>query len=96
MVKYLKVLQQIEQEIYNRAQNISQNAVKEYVKAFGSTPLCKQLLNGLIASLETICTSDYMRSQGRIDMAKETLKQANILSARLNKWERDRKKYEKL
>lgn len=95
-VKYLKVLQQIEQEIYNRAQNISQNAVKEYVKAFGSTPLCKQLLNGLIASLETICTSDYMRSQGRIDMAKETLKQANILSAQLNKWERDRKKYEKL
>lgn len=90
-VKYLKILHQIEQEIYNRAQNLSFKAAKDYIKEFGSTPICKQLVDGLIASLEAISTSDYLRSQGRISTAKETLKKAKVLSGRLEKWEKERK-----
>ena len=90
-VKYLNELQLIERKIYNQAENLSSRAKERYIEAFGEEPICKQLVNGLIASLKTISTSDDFRTQSRINTAKETLFLANNISAILVEWEKTRK-----
>lgn len=89
-VKYLWVLYDAEQRIYNAAKNLSNTCSRYYLNDFGTTPICKQLVAGLIASLETIIASGNSRSQSRIRTAKETLQQAKRLSHRISEWERMR------
>ena len=91
-VKYLEVLQQIEEKIYNSAKNRSLRSAEDYIKAFGVTPVCKQLVNGLIASLDTIITFGDSRLQNRINTAKKTLKQSKRLLVQLTEWETNRRK----
>lgn len=93
-VKYLEILKQKEHRIYNNADNNSLRAKKAYIEAFGVTPICSQLVDGLIASLETISTSVEFALYSRISAARETLKKANKLSDDLRKWEKEREKYE--
>lgn len=91
-VKYLTYLKRQEIIIYNRAKNISRSAGEDYIDAFGATPVCCQLLNGLIASLRVISTSANFYSQIRIDRAKVALKQANSLSDELLEWKMERER----
>lgn len=86
-LKYLSTLQRAEQKIYNRARNRSAESAEMYVETFGHHSLCKQLINGLIASLETICVSGDPRLQIRIKIAKETLKKAKEQASELMEWE---------
>lgn len=90
-VQYLTVLYMEEKILYNTARNYSSQAAEKYVEAFGTTPVCKQLLDGLMASLETICTSGDPRIQSRINTANETLKKTRKLSDELENWEKIRK-----
>lgn len=92
-VEYLNTLRERERRIYNKADNNSLRAKKEYIEAFGVTPICRQLVDGLIASLEAISTSIDYSSYSRISTAKETLKKAKILSDNLAAWEKEREKY---
>ncbi len=90
-IKYLVTLQQKEYRIYNKADNNSSRAKKNYIEAFGMKSICRQLVDGLIASLETISTSVDYTSYNRIIAARETLVKANKLSNDLRKWENERK-----
>lgn len=89
-VKYLVYLKQRERIIYNHAKNISRRSEENYINAFGTTPICYHLLNGLIASLRAISVSNYMHSQIRIDRAKMTLKETERLYNELLKWRLER------
>lgn len=91
-VEYLIVLQKIEKKIFNSAKNNSIHSAESYIEAFGSTPVCKQLGNGLIASLETISVSRDSRLQSRVEMAKKTLKKAKEIFDELTRWEHARQK----
>ncbi len=90
-VKYLGALMKKERKIYNSAKNISKKTEEEYIKTFGETPVCMQLLKGLEASLETISVSNYLGNQSRIIKAKSTLKRVKRLSEELKEWESERK-----
>lgn len=89
-VKYLETLYDAEQRIYNTAKNISSACARYYLNDFGKTPICKQLLTGLISSLDTIIASGDSRSQGRIIIAKRTLQQAQKLAQGIQEWEENR------
>ncbi len=91
-VKYLEKLMRIEKKIYTSAKNKSTRCVEDYIREFGTVPVCRQLLNGLMASLETIVTSGDMHPQSRIEIAKKTLEQSKQLSNELIKWEQNREK----
>lgn len=90
-IKYLEVLYEKECQIYNMAGNISH--CTEYVEVFGAVPVCRQLLNGLIASLETIKASRDSRTQIRAMVAEKTLQRANKLRDKLQEWENKRCKF---
>ena len=89
-LEYLRQLYSQEIKIFNTADNISTLARNLYLNCFGTTSICKQLLNGLIASLEAIVASGDPRSQNRIKTAKETLRQANAMFRQLEEWENNR------
>lgn len=91
-VLYLDTLYKIEKKMYNSAKNISLKSEECYIETFGVTPICKQLVDGLISSLETISTSSDLRSQSRIEMAKATLKKAKVLFNELIEWKKAREK----
>lgn len=87
---YLSTLQKAEEKIYNRAKNKSVDSAEAYFETFSSHSICKQLINGLISSLETICSSGDPRLQVRIKIAKGTLKKAREQAHKLLEWERTR------
>ena len=89
-VEYLEALFKAEKKIYNMARNLSAKCGRYYLDSFGTSPICRQLVNGLIASLTAIRTSSDSRSQSRALIAKKTLRRANELSNILREWERDR------
>ena len=91
-VKYLEILMQYEKKIYASAKNRSTRCAEDYLGAFGTKPICKQLLNGLIASLEAIVSSRDLQPQSRIDVAKKTLEKSKQLLNELEKWEQNREK----
>lgn len=91
-VKYLEKLIQIEKKMYTSAKNRSTRCAEDYLGAFGIKPVCRQLLSGLMASLETIVTSGDLQPQSRIEIAKKTLEQSKKLSDELTKWEQSREK----
>lgn len=91
-VKYLEKLMQIEKKMYTSAKNRSTRCAEDYLGAFGIKPVCRQLLSGLMASLETIVTSGDLQPQSRIEIAKKTLEQSKKLSDELTKWEQSREK----
>lgn len=91
-VKYLGTLMKKERKIYNSAKNISKKTEEEYIKTFGVTPVCMQLLKGLKSSLEAISGSRYLGSPNRITTAKVTLKRVIILYEELKRWENVRKR----
>lgn len=91
-VMYLGFLEEKEKKIFNNAQNISIMAKERYFKAFGTTSICKHLVDGLVTSLEAISTSDDAVSSSRIFKAKATLRRAQTLSNTLVEWEKERKK----
>lgn len=89
-VDYLATLCDVEARIYNLTGNLSAISRRYYLESFGVTPVCKQLAEGLIASLKTIISSGDSHSQSRVMTAAETLKQANGLYEKLQKWEQER------
>lgn len=91
-VKYLEILIQIEKKIYSSCKNRSLRCAEDYISSFGAEPVCRQLLNGLIASLEAIVTSGETQPQGRIETAKRTLEHSRQLSSELAKWRQGREK----
>lgn len=76
-LQYLIKLNKIEQEFLNRAHNLFPYSAYSYIKSFGFEPVCKQLLMGLIASLETICNSNDSTLDSRVQLAKSTLDKAH-------------------
>lgn len=93
-IKYLNGLWETEKKIFYSAKNKSRKSEEYYIKTFGVTPICKQLINGLIASLEAIGRSNDSRSQMRRMKAKDTLKKTDRLFNELTEWEKSRKKLE--
>lgn len=91
-VEYLKTLMQIEKKIYTCAKNRSTRCAEDYISAFGAMPVCRQLLNGLIASLETIVISGDTQPQSRVEMAKKTLDNSRQLLFQLTEWEQNKKR----
>lgn len=89
-IKYLESLYDTEQRIYNAARNLSSICAKYYLNDFGSVPICRQLVAGLIASLDAIIASGDSRSQSRIITAKKTLQQARKLAQSMQEWEKRR------
>jgi hypothetical protein len=87
-VTYLKHLFQTEKQIFNSAANIGGRHKAYYLDSFGVTPVCKQLLNGLISSLNAVKETGYSRSQSRIRAAQESLKEAKKLREAIDKWSR--------
>lgn len=90
-VEYLKALIQIEKKIFTNAKNRSTRCAEDYISAFGTTPICRQLLNGLIASLETIVTAGDT-PQSRVEMAKKTLDNSKQILNQLTEWEQSKKR----
>ncbi len=90
-IKYVQQLYSQEKKIFNTAANISVLARNLYLNCFGTSSICRQLLSGLIASLDTIVKSNDFRSKNRINMAKETLRQAKALFRQVKDWEDKRK-----
>ena len=72
-VKYLEKLMHLEKKIYTSAKNRSTRCAEDYIREFGTTPICKQLLNGLMVSLEAIVASVDIQPQDRVETAKKTL-----------------------
>lgn len=91
-VEYLIVLQKAEKKIFNIAKNSSSSCAESYIEAFGADSVCKQLVNGLIASLDTIITSGDSRLQSRVETAKKTLKKAKEISNEIKRWEEARRR----
>lgn len=89
-VKYLGTLYDAEQRIYNTARNLSSICANYYLNDFGTAPICKQLVAGLISSLDAIIASGDSRSQSRINTAKRTLHQAKKLAQDIQEWEKKR------
>lgn len=83
-VKYLFTLQEIEIEIHNQSKNLSTE--RAYIEAFGTTPICKHLANGLSTSLETIITSNNPWQHSKINRARQTLQKLRRLSNELMDW----------
>lgn len=91
-VEYLMVLQKAEKRIFNIARNNSISSAESYIEAFGAASVCKQLVNGLIGSLEAICTSGDSRLQSRVETAGKTLEKAKKIRDELTKWEQSRQR----
>ena len=89
-VKYLGTLYDAEQKIYNAAKNFSSTGATYYLNKFGIVPICKQLITGLIASLDAIIASGDSRSQSRIVTAKRTLEKTKKLAQKIQEWEKIR------
>lgn len=92
-VKYLTALYKIEQRIYNHAHDISARSERLFIECFGTTPICKQLVDGLISSLNSIILSDIPQPLSRINAARKTLVKARNLSAEFCKWKGKRIKF---
>lgn len=90
-VKYLKLLYQTETRIYNLTANLSAISRRYYLENFGISPICQQLANGLIVSLDAIVASGDLQPQGRVKSAVVALEQMNELAQELQKWEQDRR-----
>lgn len=86
-LEYLKTLIQTEEHIYNIIRNTSRHNAYCYIKAFGSEPVCFQLLKGLIISLNNICNISPLDSltQSRIQKASEALNIAQGIESDLRR-----------
>lgn len=91
-VEYVKILWQAEKRMYNRARNRSLKYGENYINVFGKVPVCRQLVNGLLASLKAITAWDDFKSQDRIEKAKETQKKVEDILDELLSWEREKSK----
>lgn len=91
-VEYLMVLQKAEKKVFNIARNNSISAAENYIEVFGASSVCKQLINGLVGSLEAICISGDSRLQSRVETAGKTLEKAKKIRDELTKWEQARQK----
>ncbi len=89
-VKYLENLYNAEQRIYNAAKNLSSICAGYYLNNFGTDSICKQLVTGLIVSLDAIIASVEPWSQGRKITAKVTLQRAKKLEKSIQEWEKKR------
>lgn len=91
-LEYLHTLFDQEKRIFNAARNISSRHVNMYKNCFDSTPICSQLLSGLICSLNAIIKSGDTTSKPRIDKARTALNKANEFKSTLDLWSRTRGK----
>lgn len=89
-VKYLGVLVETEKRIFSQAKNLTKSNVENYIQCFGEVPVCKHLVDGLLASLKAIIQSGDSKTHNRIKTAKETEKKAKGINASLIDWQNTR------
>lgn len=90
-IKYLKLLKEVEDRIYNSTKNISTRSAERHLEVFGTSLICEQFLAGLISSLETICASNGLVSQNRVSDAEKALNIGKTLFSEMIKQKEDRK-----
>lgn len=92
-VTYLEYLIVVEKRIFYSVENISHDLAGFYLKEFGIMPVTKQLVYGLISSLEAISSSNDLNNQLRVRKAQDTLKKARSILNELEEWESERRNY---
>lgn len=88
---YINKLYEKERYIYNNPANNSISHERSYIEAFGTTPICKQLLVGVIESLNSIISSADDTLYDKVKSARITLRMAEHLLEELEKWKEERK-----